>query len=75
MDERKLLSGLAIGDIIGENVHSSPEEEDLFSVKGLLSSLFEKKLSMRMELEVDDEDSGFELSRSIRPNRATKLKA
>ena len=69
VDERKLLSGLAIGDIIGENVHSRPEEEDLFSVKGLLSSLFEKKLSMRMELEVDDEDSGFELSRSIRLNK------
>ena len=69
VDERKILSGLAIGDIIGENVHSGPEEEDLFSVKGLLSSLFEKKLSMRMELEVDDEDSGFELSRSIRLNK------
>ena len=69
VDERKILSGLAIGDIIGENVHSGSEEEDLFSVKGLLSSLFEKKLSMRMELEVDDEDSGFELSRSIRLNK------
>ena len=69
VDERKILSGLAIGDIIGENVHSGPEEEDLFSVKGFLSSLFEKKLSMRMELEVDDEDSGFELSRSIRLNK------
>ena len=69
VDERKILSGLAIGDIIGENVHSGSEEEDLFSVKGLLSSLFEKKLSMRMELEVDDEDSGFDLSRSIRLNK------
>ena len=69
VDERKILSGLVIGDIIGENVHSGPEEEDLFSVKGFLSSLFEKKLSMRMELEVDDEDSGFELSRSIRLNK------
>ena len=69
VDERKILSGLAIGDIIGENVHSGSEQEDLFSIKGLLSSLFEKKLSMRMELEVDDEDSGFELSRSIRLNK------
>ena len=69
VEERKILSGLAIGDIIGENVHSGSEEEDLFSIKGLLSSLFEKKLSMRMELEVDDEDSGFDLSRSIRLNK------
>ena len=69
VDERKLLSGLAIGNIVSENVHSGSEEEDLFSIKGFLSSLFENKLSMRMELETDDEDLGFELSRSIRLNK------
>ena len=69
VDERKLLSGLIIGNIISENVHTDPEAEDLFSVKGYLSSLFENKLSMRMELDIENEDLGFELSRSITLNK------
>ena len=69
VDERKLLSGLIIGNIISENVHTGSEAEDLFSVKGYLSSLFENKLSMRMELDIENEDLGFELSRSITLNK------
>ena len=69
VDERKLLSGLIIGNIISENVHTDLEAEDLFSVKGYLSSLFENKLSMRMELDIENEDLGFELSRSITLNK------
>ena len=69
VDERKLLSGLIIGNIISENVHTDIEAEDLFSVKGYLSSLFENKLSMRMELDIENEDLGFELSRSITLNK------
>ena len=69
VDERKLLSGLIIGNIISENVHTDSEAEDLFSVKGYLSSLFENKLSMRMELDIENEDLGFELSRSITLNK------
>ena len=69
IDERKLLSGLIIGNIISENVHTDSEAEDLFSVKGYLSSLFENKLSMRMELDIENEDLGFELSRSITLNK------
>ena len=47
VEERKYLSGIVVGDIIGENVHSDPKAEDLFSLKSYLVTLFEKKLSMR----------------------------
>ena len=69
VEERKYLSGLVVGDIIGENVHSDPKAEDLFSLKSYLVTLFEKKLSMRMEINNTIDSQGFELARSVSINR------
>tara|TARA_B100001093_G_C26493620_1_gene870128 strand:- start:7 stop:810 length:804 start_codon:yes stop_codon:yes gene_type:complete len=69
VEERKYLSGIVVGDIIGENVHSNPKAEDLFSLKGYLTALFEKKLSMRIEINNTIDSLGFELARSVTINR------
>ena len=69
VEERKYLSGIVVGDIIGENVHSDPKAEDLFSLKSYLVTLFEKKLSMRMEINNTIDSLGFELAHSVTINR------
>lgn len=67
--EKQFLSGLVIGNSIRENVHSKIIEEDLFTVKGYLEALFEKKLSMRIEIIPASDELGFVFSRSILVNR------
>ena len=69
VDEHKYLSGIVVGNMVSDNVHSDAQSEDLFSMKGYLTTLFENKLSMRMEIEYVDDGLGFELARSISVNR------
>ena len=67
--EKQYLSGLVVGNSIGENVHSETIEEDLFTLKGYLETLFEKKFSMRMEITHVDDGLGFVFARTILVNR------
>ena len=69
VSEKQYLSGLVVGNSIGENVHSETIEEDLFAIKGYLETLFEKKLSMRMEIKPTDDELGFVFARSILVNK------
>ena len=69
IDEKKYLSGVVTGRSIGANVHSDITLEDIYSLKGYLSTLFVKKFGMRMEIGKDDNCLGFDMSRSISINR------
>ena len=69
VDEHKYLSGMVVGNMVNDNIHSDAQSEDLFSMKGYLTALFENKLSMRMEIDHMDDGLGFEFARSISVNR------
>ena len=66
--ERKFLSGIIYGQFNSDNVHGKELEEDIFSLKGILSFLFEKKFNMRMDL-MRTEHPGFEYCQAINLNR------
>ena len=66
--EKKYISGVVFGSARGHSVHSGSSEEDLFTLKGYLNTLFVKKLGMRMDL-VKGEEPGFDHSRTIMVNR------
>ncbi len=68
--EHKYISGLIMGELENVSVHSKGTKEDLFSLKGILTSLFINKLKMRLEL-LDGDFHEFEYSKTIMINRQT----
>ena len=68
ISEKKYLSGLILGNKTETSVHSKEENENIFTLKGYLTTLFEKKLKMRFDL-LQSDIPGFELSRQIMLNR------
>ena len=66
--EKKYISGVVFGRSRDHSVHSGSSEEDLFTVKGYLNTLFVQKLGMRIDL-IKGEEAGFDHSRTIMINR------
>ena len=66
--EKKYISGVVYGNFRDHSVHSGSSEEDLFTLKGYLNTLFVQKLGMRMDL-INGEGAGFDHSRIIIINR------
>ena len=66
--EKKYISGVVYGNYRNHSVHSPSSEEDLFTIKGYLTSLFVQKLGMRLDL-IKGDGTGFDLSRVIMVNR------
>ena len=69
VDEKKYLAGMITGELVGDNVHSDPILEDLYSIKGYLNKLFVNKFSMRMDVGREKDHLGFDISRSMIINR------
>ena len=66
--ERRFLSGLIYGLDEDFSVHSKPRLEDVFSLKGYLSLVFEKKLKFSMTL-MKGVNNGFHTCREILINK------
>jgi len=66
--EKKHIAGIVFGQAIEHSVHSMPLNEDLFTLKGYLDTLFVQKLKMRMDL-INAQEKGFDYSRTIMINR------
>ena len=64
INEEKFLSGLIMGSKNHNPMYDSGRKEDIFTLKGYLSTLFERKLGMRFELKKEDYP-GFDLTRNI----------
>ena len=66
--ERKYLAGIIYGHSDSYSVHGLVSNEDLYTLKGVLSFLFEKRYKMRMDL-IKEKHKGFEYSQTIILNR------
>ena len=66
--EKKYISGVVYGDYRNHSVHSPSSEEDLFTLKGYLNTLFVQKLGMRLDL-IKGDGAAFDHSRVIMVNR------
>ena len=62
--EEKFLSGLIMGSKTNNSIYDNGRKEDIFTLKGYLATLFERKLGMKFELKKGD-FPGFDLSRNI----------
>ncbi len=62
--EYRHLAGIIYGDKISTSVHSNGKKEDLFTLKGYLISLFQKKLCMKIQL-IRGDYRGFDYAQTI----------
>ena len=66
--ESQHCAGILYGESNKESVHGDAKKEDIFELKGILSSLFEHKYNMRLDLKNESHDN-FDLSHAILINR------